>query len=422
MKKLLLLILITEAAMCKSLVFPPYKHSYGIRKATPAHLFMFFGPRTRFDDPQGLATTRLETWDDPSTEKDDDEVVVYGVNSGQHEIIYNTSMWGLDLYGKKGSGEGQFLFPKGIAADSKGNVIVADSGNNRVVHLFNPRSKLRWKAAYYARESSGGFKGPSRVALDEKGDIYVADRGNSRIVILSKDGDVKQAIPSHNKFTFENGPTALAMADGSAKWSFFRREKIIFCADKGGKRVWKLDLNGNVLKKTSLPDGYSACYGAIDYYHNYWITDKNRHCVLKFDHDLNLLDIFGSHGTGDNQFVEPRGITIYKRYGQVFIAEQKGAQYYWIGTELKSASLNSAQNVPYELTIKATEYSFVSLFSLNGADTVYYMIRRMTLPPVFTLPVLTEKKLVPGNQVILKIEPTYSSYTYNAWFYPVTIN
>jgi hypothetical protein len=36
------------------------------------------------------------------------------------------------------------------------------------------------------------------------------------------------------------------MADGSAKWSFFRREKIIFCADKGGKRVWKLDLNGNV--------------------------------------------------------------------------------------------------------------------------------------------------------------------------------
>jgi hypothetical protein len=35
--------------------------------------------------------------------------------------------------------------------------------------------------------------------------------------------------------------------------------------------------------------------GAIDYYHNYWITDKNRHCVLKFDHDLNLLDIFGSH-------------------------------------------------------------------------------------------------------------------------------
>jgi hypothetical protein len=48
----------------------------------------------------------------PSTEKDDDEVVVYGVNSGQHEIIYNTSMWGLDLYGKKVPVRGSFFSPK----------------------------------------------------------------------------------------------------------------------------------------------------------------------------------------------------------------------------------------------------------------------------------------------------------------------
>jgi len=32
----------------------------------------------------------------------------------------------------RGSGDGQFKYPKGIAVDSEGNVYVADSGNNRI--------------------------------------------------------------------------------------------------------------------------------------------------------------------------------------------------------------------------------------------------------------------------------------------------
>ena len=141
------------SANAESLVFPPYKHSFGIRKATPKHLFMFFGPRTFFSDPQGLATARLAVWDDPKKKGDDDEVVVYGVNAGRGEIIYNTSMWTLGLYGKKGSGNDQFYEPRGIAADGIGHVFVADSGNNRVVRLFNPKSSLEWILSFDAAKS-----------------------------------------------------------------------------------------------------------------------------------------------------------------------------------------------------------------------------------------------------------------------------
>ena len=418
----LFILVIYCSLLSESLVFPPYGHSYGIRKATPKHLFMFFGPRTSFDDPQGLATTRLESWDNPSTEKDDDEVVVYGVNSGKHQIIYNTSMWGLGLYGKEGSGKDCFYYPKGIAADPYGNVIVADSGNDRIVHLFNPKSKLQWKAAYSAKtEKDPGLKGPSRVALDEDGTMYVTDQGNNRIVVLSKDGSVKRYIPAHDRFSFTEGPTALACADGAVKWSFYRSERVLFCADEKGRRLWKLGIDGTVIKTVSMPGGYRANYSAIDYYHNLWVTDVTSHCVLKFDNNLNLLDIFGTFGTGDNQFTEPRGITIYKRYGQVFIAERKGAQYYWIGTDLKSQNLRMRAPGICELTIQPTEHSFISLFSLANNDTLFFLKRRMVHPGKSSIIVPDPYSKTQSKTFTLKIEPTYSSYTYNAWYYPVTL-
>jgi len=399
-----------------SLVFPPYGHSYGIRKATPKHLFMFFGPRTFFDDPQGLATTRLKTWDNPKTEKDDDELVVYGVNSGRHEIIYNTSMWSLGLYGGKGSGNGKFLFPKGIAADPDGNVFIADSGNNRVVHLFNPKSGLLWKKSF-----DKDLSGPSRIAVDEQKRVYVTDRGNCRIAVFTYDGDLKLCITGRSGEKFTNGPTALAVADGSNYWSYFSSEKLIFCADKNGTRIWKIGFDGTVYETANLPEGYSASYGAIDHYHNYWITDTNKNCILKFDHNLVLLDIFGSYGTADNQFVEPRGIAIYKRYGQVFVAEKKGAQYYWIGTELKAAALN-AERDGFTLTTKATEYSFLTLFTTTGKDTSFYFKRMMVYPGQKNMHVNNRFPASSAKDFMLKIEPTYSSYTYNSWYFPLKVN
>ncbi|NLD98929.1 MAG: hypothetical protein GX640_03570 [Fibrobacter sp.] len=402
------------------LVFPPYGHSYGIRKATPKHLFLLLGPRTAFDNPEGLATVRLQSWEDTTKAGDDDEVVVYGVNSGRNQILYNTSMWTLGLYGDSGDSVGCFNAPKGIAADSKGNVYVADSGNNRVVHLFNPKAKLGWKKAFYVKgDSDSGLKGPSRISFDERGNVYVNDPGNRRIVVFNQDGSVIRKISSNAEFSFEDGPTALVVADGRAQWSYFDNERMIFCADKNGTRLWKLSLDGTVIKKVTVPSGYHVSYGAIDFYHNLWLTDTYNHCILKFDHNLNFLDKFGSYGTGDNQFVEPRGITIYKRFGQTFVAEKKGAQYYWIGTDLKQYEIKRNIDGKYDLTLNASEFSFLSLFSTHGTDTTFYVKKRRIYPGGCTVSVSDKESKIDLNTLMLKIEPTYSSYTYNAWFYPV---
>ncbi len=418
---LLLVASIVAAVWSETLVFPPYRHSYGIRKATPKHLFMFFGPRTFFDDPQGLATAKMRSRDDPSTENDDDEVVVYGVNSGRHQIIYNTSMWSLALFGSEGSGKDEFKSPRGIACDVEGNVYVVDAGNNRVVHLFNPKRKVSWVKAFDgAGEGIDGLQSPEQVGLDENGLIYVTDAGNRRIVVFDKNGAVQRIIEGGDE-GFENGPSTIAVADGSSRWSHFRGERFLFCADRNGARLWKIGLDGNVRKTVNLPAGYHAAYGAADYYHNLWVTDTENHCVLKFDHNLTMLDRFGEKGTGDNQFMAPRGIAIWKRYGQTFIAEKKGAQYYWIGADTKALSLRLAPDTKRMILGTAlTEYSYVTVFSLADGDTTTLLKKRMIHPgpQSASFPV---GKIPPGRKYIVRIEPTYSSYTYYKWEYAVVL-
>jgi DNA-binding beta-propeller fold protein YncE len=408
----------------ESLVYPPYLHSFGIRKATPAKLFLFFGAKTAFDDPQGIAAAKMKSRDDPSTDKDDDELVVYGVNSGRGELIYNTSMWSLALYGSKGGGKDRFLNPKGVAIDPDGNVYVADCGNGRVVHLFNPGKTVHWVNSFTgAGAADSGLKSPAQVALDNAGMIYVTDPGRRRIVVFTPLGEVARTIPGRGEFSFENGPEMLAVADGAVdKSNYFIGEHALYCADRNGARLWKIDLGGRVVKQADLAADEKAGYAAIDFYHNLWVTDREKHCVLKFDKDLGLLDVFGSYGTDKNQFIEPRGIAVWKRYGQVFIAEKKGAQYFWVGTDLKSKNLASKGNNLYSLTLDLTEYSFISFFKLSGRDTSWVVHNRFTGPARASIDFRDTKNIIgPGATMLLKIEPTYSSYLYDSWVYPVSI-
>jgi hypothetical protein len=89
----------------------------------------------------------------------------------------------------------QFHSPYGVAVDGEGNIIIADSYNNRVRKL-TPDGTVSTLAGSGSKGFADGagaaaqFDCPYGVAVDGKGNIIIADSGNRRVRKLTPDGTV----------------------------------------------------------------------------------------------------------------------------------------------------------------------------------------------------------------------------------------
>ncbi|MBM3329679.1 MAG: hypothetical protein FJY67_09460 [Calditrichaeota bacterium] len=330
-----LMVTTVDAAGPGTFVYPPYKHTWGVVKARPLHLRLFLGYKTKFDDPQGLACARLDAWEDPSREGDDDEVTVYGVNSGDKCIIYNRSMYALGLFGKEGRGEA-LERPWGIAADRWGQVYVVDRGRAEVHHLRNGgKSLVPVRKIGRFGDGEGEFIDPIGAALLPDGSLLVTDAALGRVTMFDSTGAVRLAWEGLLS------PAGIAATGPGESWTYFDQDAFVVVIDSAGQRVSKFDLKGQLVKRTRTEE-WEGDIGiehlewlALDYHNQVLITDRTRGCIHKLDRNLNYLDTFGETGDGDYRFDEPRGIALYRRFGQIFVAERPGAQYLWVGVDVR---------------------------------------------------------------------------------------
>jgi len=308
-----------------TLIVPPFSHTLGINRVSSFYLDLYFG-NFPIDDPQGIAVVKFREEDDTTTARDDHILTVLGINSGQGQILYNVGLVKLDLFGKKGTGANEFLFPKGIAAHPNGDVYVADWGNNRIVKLKYRNKKLHWDRILF-----DSIARPYGVAVDSRNNLYFTESESSRIYISDSIGNIIRIIKEDLSH-----PTAIAVIDRDDP-NNFHREEFIAVIDLGNKRLQKFSLSGRLLEYTDVRGiGMSEAifsYLAIDYYGNIFVTDSGQSQIHKFDRFLNYLTSFGREGSGKNEFYKPRGIAIHKKYGQVFISERQGGQYYWTGLD-----------------------------------------------------------------------------------------
>jgi len=86
----------------------------------------------------------------------------------------------LAQWGSRGNKLGQFYQPTDLVIDSRGTIYVADSGNNRIQELSSGGKPL---VTYDTNSipTIGGFVSPEGVALDAQGNMYVVDRSPGRI-------------------------------------------------------------------------------------------------------------------------------------------------------------------------------------------------------------------------------------------------
>ncbi|HBN07730.1 MAG TPA: hypothetical protein DD435_03450 [Cyanobacteria bacterium UBA8530] len=117
---------------------------------------------------------------------------------------------------------GKFNQPSGIALDSKGNLFVADYGNHRIRKIA-PDGTLSTVAGSSAFGSTGDggpavdaqLNQPAGVAVDGAGNLLVVDTGNNRIRKIAPDGKIYSLAGSGLPGFFgENQDASIAQFDG----------------------------------------------------------------------------------------------------------------------------------------------------------------------------------------------------------------
>ncbi len=162
--------------------------------------------------------------------------------------------------------------------------------------------------------------------------------------------------------------------DRDERWSLRKSDRVVV-ADRGGRRLQVFTPEGELLHAfaDTTRDGLSFAYVALDYHDNVYATDTRRCQIHKFDSSLRWVASLGQRGDGDGEFDAPTGLAIWRRLGQFFIAEATGAQYYWLGTDLRDVlaqPLALASGGEQSLFYTLTERSIVDIDVLDRDDRV----------------------------------------------------
>jgi uncharacterized protein (TIGR03437 family) len=112
--------------------------------------------------------------------------------------------------------------PTGVAVDSRGNLYIADQGNNRV-RMVSPGGIITTAAgngtAGYAGDGGAAVAAqlnkPTSVAVDASGNLYIADQGNSRVRMVSG-GIVTTIAGGGSNDPSAGGPAILAYLQPTA--------------------------------------------------------------------------------------------------------------------------------------------------------------------------------------------------------------
>jgi hypothetical protein len=224
---------------------------------------------------------------------------VYVADSANNTIRKITSGAVITLAGFPGASGGTdglgtsalFSQPSGIAADTLGNLYVADSANNtiRKITAGGVASTLAGLAGVSGSTDGQGtnalFSQPQGVAVDNAGNVYVADYGNHTIRKITSGGVVSTLAGRAGTFGGVNGTGTNAL--------FYQPQGV---AVDGSGNVYVADSANNTIRLITPAGAVSTLAGAAG--------------------------TFGSSdGSGTNaQFYQPQGVAV-DNAGNVYVAD-----------------------------------------------------------------------------------------------------
>ena len=293
-----------------------------------------------------------------------------------------------------------FSDPFGIVVDRRGSVIVADAGNSNRIRRVSVDGKVHTIAGSTEGFADGNasqaqFNTPSGIAIDTGGNVIIADTSNNRIRKLTKDGSQVSTVAGSGLAGLKDGPASEAQFDGPIGVAVDRLGNI-FVADAYNDCIRKIAPDGNVttVAGTGLPaytDGQTAeaafdtpCGIAVDKSGNIFVADTGNGCVRKILPTGEVTTIAGgtegSRQGGEARLNRPVGICV-THDGFLFISDEGRGRIFRVapdgelttyagGPEYSDNGIDSRLKSP----------SFVSV-DRNGvlyvADSANYLIREI---------------------------------------------
>ena len=194
-------------------------------------------------------------------------------------------------FGKKGSSEGMFSFPWGVAVNAKDKIAVANSEGN-YLRLFG-----RWGT------KEGEFQSPAGITYHNNGNIFVAANGNCRIHIFKGEGEYVGSFGGRGSLDSQLiSPWGLSVdSDGN-----------IIVADSGNRLIKIFSPDGNFLTKIGEQGSLTSPLRCIQYERYLIVSDYGEHCIKVFDRKGNFQYKFGKKGGGDGELCGPGSLLVNK--------------------------------------------------------------------------------------------------------------
>ena len=214
-------------------------------------------------------------------------------------------------FGEKGSGDGMFKYPKGVAVTDKDEIVVADQLNNRVQVFDSNGTFLRFFG--HQGENAGEFKHPFGIAINKDKNIFVADNGNHRIQILSWEGRHLDSFGGQGSLDSQlSRPWGLSL-DSTGN---------VIVADSGNKLIKIFTPDGRFVMKIGGQGSLSYPVHCVQCGEHFIVSDRGEHCIKVFNRERHFQYKFGKRGEGDGEFNCPSYLLVNESQ-HLFVCDQK---------------------------------------------------------------------------------------------------
>ena len=244
-------------------------------------------------------------------------------------------------WGNRGSSDGEFGHPTGIAVSDE-FVFVVDNKNHNI-QKFTLDGEFISKWGGFGKDN-GFFKSPRGITVSDDESVYVVDSGNARIQKFTLDGEFISGFGQSGK-RGGNFVTPVDIAINSDK---------IYVTDPNQNKIIVFDLEGNLENIFNDSIGGKPIYpeGIIfDEEDNFYIVDYRNNRIIHYNEFGVSLSIFGQMGNDNGHFKFPKDVAI-SNDGYLFITDTQGHRIQKFSTPLVQNSLiiEEEQNLQTEIT------------------------------------------------------------------------